>query len=241
MLYLPFTWWFACNWELIYHVGHWPQKYCVSRLVLHLTAFWSYPSKTFLSCSCISPPLIGIKNLNDHTSWSLFFIHYWWFKFADNWRHQGLLLPVFWPSLLSVVSSSGINSTSSCIHFTTSWFLCPEDLWLYFVLILCLTSAHGCSFPSALPNQMIICGGGCSLLSLISQNFLFLRIFVSLLFSAIGTLLHLCLWVQTSHYSFLLLYHYLLQASVPWHKCCLGYYLAVLQFNSSVSLHYLSD
>ena len=48
---------------------------------------------------------------------------------------------------------------------------------------------------------MIICGG-CSLLSLISQNFLFLRIFVSLLVSAIGTSPHLCLWVQTSHYSF---------------------------------------
>ena len=147
------------------------------------------------------PPLIGIKNLNDHTSWSLFLIHYWWFKFADNWRHQGLLLPVFWPSLLSVVSSSGINSTSSSIHFTTSRFLCPEDLWLYFLPILCLTSAHGCSFPSALPNQMIICGG-CSLSSWISQNFLFLMIFVSLLVSAIWTLPHLCLWVQTSYYSF---------------------------------------
>jgi len=54
---------------------------------------WCYPSKTVLS------------------------IHYWWFKFADNWRHQGLLLPIFWPSLLSVVPSSGINSTSRGIHF----------------------------------------------------------------------------------------------------------------------------
>ena len=80
---------------------------CVS-LVLHLRAFWSYPSKTVLSCSCISPPFIAIKNLNDHTSWSLFLFHYWWFKFADNWRHQGFLLFVFWPSLLSVVSSSGV-------------------------------------------------------------------------------------------------------------------------------------
>ena len=106
--------------------------------------------------------------------------------------------------------------------------------------ILCLTSAHGCSFPSALPNQMIICGG-CSLSSLISQNFLFLRIFVSLLVSAIGTFPHHCLWVQTSHYSFFLLYHYSLQGCVPWHKCCLGYYLGVLQFDSSVSLHYLSQ
>ena len=82
---------------------------------------------------------------------------------------------------------------------------------------------------------------GCSLSSLISQNFLFLRIFVSLLVSAIGTLPHLCLWVQTSHYSFFLLYHYSPQACVPWHKCCLGYYLGVLQFDSSVSLHYLSQ
>ena len=77
--------------------------------------------------------------------------------------------------------------------------------------------------------------------SLISQNFLFLRIFVSLLVSAIGTLPHLCLWVQTSHYSFFLLYHYSPQSRVPWHKCCLGYYLGVLQFDSSVSLHYLSQ
>jgi len=138
------------------------QKYCVSP-VLHLMAFWCYPSKTVLS------------------------IHYWWFKFADNWRHQGLLLPVFWPSLLLVVPSSGINFTSCGIHFTTSWFLGPKDLWLYFVPILCLTSAHGCSFPSALPNRMIICCG-CSLSSLISQNFLFSRIFLGLLISAIGTL-----------------------------------------------------
>ena len=169
MLYLPFMSWFACNWELIYHVGRWPQKYCVP-LVLHLMAFWCYPSKTVLSCSCTSPPLIGINNLNNLTSWSFFLIHYWWFKFSDNWRHQRLLLPVFWPSLLSVVPSSWINSTSCGIHFTTSWFLGPEDLWLYFVPILCLTSAHGCSFPSALPIWMIICCG-CSLLSLISQNF----------------------------------------------------------------------